>query len=261
MEKARIKVILSYQQVIFREGIHFILSGEEDFEVTGEAIGHREAFGLVEANPPDVVVLGEGDDRAAAGEIIRRIKRMYPSVGLVLIAGRNDDETIFDSLTGGVGAVLTPDTAPEQMLDAIRNVAGGRLPAADSLLTPVLAARALADFKDLATLNERMGIAMAQLSRKETEILTGIAAGTGIEKVESGLNLTGEAIKDQLRTILQKLVANDRIRTVITEVQRGLPSFIPGLLKGESASQEFLTRAEFNAFKDGLTARFKSLVS
>jgi DNA-binding NarL/FixJ family response regulator len=46
MEK--IKVFLSDPQVFFREGIHFILSGEDDFEVTGETTNNDEAFSLIE---------------------------------------------------------------------------------------------------------------------------------------------------------------------------------------------------------------------
>jgi len=56
MEK--IKVFLSDPQVLFREGIHFILSGEEDFEVTGETTSNEEAFAFLEANPPNVAIRG-----------------------------------------------------------------------------------------------------------------------------------------------------------------------------------------------------------
>jgi DNA-binding NarL/FixJ family response regulator len=55
MEK--VKVFLSDPQILFREGIHFILSGEEDFEVTGETTSNEEAFTLIEANPPNIAVL------------------------------------------------------------------------------------------------------------------------------------------------------------------------------------------------------------
>lgn len=259
MEK--IKVILSHPQVIFREGIHFVLSGEEDFEVAGEATGNREAFELIEANPPGIAILSQNDGKDSGAEMTRRIKRIYPSVGVVLITGQYNSESVFNSLTSGVSAYLTPDIEPERLVAVIRDVVQGRLPAVEELLTPALAARTLADFQDLATLSERMGITMAQPSPKEAEILNSIVSGDGIGSVAARLNLAEEIVRNHLRIILQKLVANDRVRTVITEVQRSLPSLIPGGLHRGGGPREYLTRAELNDFKDSLMAGFKSLVS
>lgn len=259
MEK--IKVILSHPQVIFREGIHFILSGEEDFEVAGETTGNREAFELIEANPPDVAILSQNDGKVSGAEMTRRIKRIYPSVAVVLITDKDDSEQIFTSLASGVSAYLAPDTEPERLIAVIRDVAHGGLPVVEALVTPALAARTLADFKDLATLNERLGITMAQLSKKEAEILNGIVSSSGIGQVATKLNLTEQVVRNHLRIILQKLVVNDQVRAIIAEAQRSLPSLIPGVLKGKGAPAEYLTRAEFNDFKDSLMARFKSLVS
>ncbi len=259
MEK--ISVILSHPQVIFREGIHFVLSGEENFEVAGETTSNREALELIEANPPDIAILSQNDDKVPAAEMTRRIKRIYPSVAVVLITDKNDSEQIFTSLMSGVSAYLTPDTDPERLVAVISDVAQGRLPIVEALLTPALAARTLADFEDPATLNEPMGMMMTKLSRKETEILNCIVSGSGIESVVAKLNLTEEAIRNHLRDILKKLVANDRVRVVMAEAQKILPSLTPGALKGRGGPPDFLTRAEFIEFKGSLMARLKSLIT
>ena len=78
MEK--IKVILSDIQVLFREGIHFILSGEEDFEVTGEASNNEEAMALIDTSPPDIAILGMQNRRLLGPDITQRVwlmRRMY----------------------------------------------------------------------------------------------------------------------------------------------------------------------------------------
>jgi DNA-binding NarL/FixJ family response regulator len=260
LKMEKIKVILSCPQVIFREGIHFILSGEEDFEVAGETTGNKEAFDLIEANPPHIAILSQADGKSDCAEITRRIKVSYPAVSVVLITDKNDNEQLFPAIVSGISASFTPDTDPEHMLAVIRDVAQGRLPIVEALLTPPLAARTLADFQDLATLNERLGISMAQLSRKETEILSSIVSGGGIEQVAAKLNLTEEAVRNHLRTVLQKLAANDRNRAIIEKTQMTLSSLIPRLTKGNGEAQEYLTRAEFNEFKNILMAGFKSLV-
>jgi DNA-binding NarL/FixJ family response regulator len=257
LKMEKIKVILSYPQVIFREGIHFVLSGEEDFEVAGETSGNQEVLELIEANPPNVVILSQADKKSDSAEITRRIRWSYPSVAVILIAEKDDSEGIFPAIISGTSAIMTPDTDPERVVAVIREVAQGRLPVVEALATPALAARALADFQDLATLNERLGISMAQLSKKETEILTGIAAGGGIGQVAAKLSLSEEVVRDHLRAVLNKLVTNDRNREIIEKTQMTLPSL---MFKGNREPSQYLTRAEFDEFKASLMAGLKSLI-
>ena len=66
----RIKIFLSDPQVLFREGIHFILSGEDDFEVTGEATSNEETLNHIENNPPTVVILNMQDKKVSGPEIV-----------------------------------------------------------------------------------------------------------------------------------------------------------------------------------------------
>ena len=68
MEK--VKVILSDPQVLFREGIHFILSGEDEFEVTGETTSNEEALDLIESNPPDIAFISMQDGITHQGGLI-----------------------------------------------------------------------------------------------------------------------------------------------------------------------------------------------
>jgi DNA-binding NarL/FixJ family response regulator len=256
----KFKVILSCPQVIFREGIHFILSGEEDFEVSGETTGNREALELIEANPPDIVILSQADGKSDCAEVTRRIKGKYPAVSVILITGQSDSQTLFPAIVSGISAMFAPDIDPEQMLSVMRETAKGLLPVVEALLAPDVALRIIADFKDLATLNERLGITMAQLSKKEAEILNAIASGSALGQVAAKLNLSEDAVRNHLRTILQKLTANDRNRAIIEKTQVNLTSLVPGDSKSNGESREYLTRAEFNEFKNVLMAGLKSLV-
>jgi DNA-binding NarL/FixJ family response regulator len=260
LKMRKIKVILSYPQVIFREGIHFILSGEEDFEVIGEATDNREAFELIELNPPDIAILGQKDDKISGTAMTRRIKQVYPLVSVILIAGGEDTGHEFGALLSGVSAVITQDSGPEDLVTVIKDVARGRLPVVELLLVPTLAARALVDFQDLATLSGRLGIPVAQPTKKETEILGSIASGSAIGQVAAGLNLKEETVRDRLRIILYKLTANDRTRAVIEQARLTLPMFISAPLTAGAGPQGYLTKDEFEEFKESLTARFRSLI-
>jgi DNA-binding NarL/FixJ family response regulator len=257
MTMEKIKVILASPQVIFREGIHFILSGEEDFEVASETTENNEVFGLIEGGPANIVILSQGDKKSDVAEVTRRIKQNYPSVAVILIADKGAGEAVFPAMVSGVSAVISSDADPETMVEEIRKAAQGKLPVVENLLVPALAGRALAEFQDLATLNERLGIAMAQLSKKESEVLTSIASGNDLMQTASRLSLSEDWARDYLRAVLQKLVANDRTRALIEKTQMSLPSLYNLSLKG-GQSAEYLTRAEFEEFKSKINEAFRS---
>ncbi len=259
MEK--IKVFLSDPQILFREGIHFILSGEDDFEVTGETTSNEEAFTLIEANPPNIAILSMQNGKFNGPEITRRIKRGLPSVSVILITDKSDEEQLFAAMKSGASAYLTKDTEPEYLLDIIRVVAQGSQPIMEDLLTPGLASRALTEFKDVATLSEQLDNLLASLAPKETDILSSLADGNGIEQVAAKLDMNEETIRRNLRSILNKLVANDQAQALIETAQRSLPSIIGGAVKAGGPSVEYVTKEEFNEFKDNLMERLKSFIS
>src|SRR4030042_1844076 len=258
MEK--IKVFLSDQQVLFREGIHFILSGEDEFEVTGETTSNEEAFTFIEANPPNIAILNVSDIKTSGFDITRRIRRNLPSVFVILIMDNKDPEKIFAAIKSGASACLTKDTEPEHLLDVIRVVAQGSFPVMEELLTAGLASMILTEFADIAAINEQFDNLLANLAPKETKILNSIAAGNNIEQISVKLDMSEETIRRSIRLILNKLVSNDQARTVIEAAQRSLPSIIRGSGKRDGKSIEYVTKAEFNEFKDHLMERLKSLI-
>jgi len=255
MEK--IKVFLSDPQVLFREGMHFTLSAEEDLEVTGETTNNKEALAYIEADPPNIVILnikdGELDGPAAA----RRIKRSLPSVAVMLVTDRDEEGLLLAAVKCGASAYLTKDSDPEYLLDLIRVIAQGSQPIIESLLVPAVASGTLKEFEALAPLGERLGNVLARLSPREVEVLGSIAAGKNVEQIATSLNCNEETIRKHLRSIMNKLVANDQTRAVIDVAQQGLPSMAPGVDSGAG----YVTRKEFDDFKEALIKRFSSLIS
>jgi DNA-binding NarL/FixJ family response regulator len=258
MEK--VKVFLSDPQVLFREGIHFILSGEEDFEVIGETTTNDEAYTLIEANPPHVAVLAMQDKKTGGPEITRRIRRGLPSVSVILTTERKEDEKIFESIKSGASACLTKDAEPDQLLDTIRVVSQGNLPIAAELQSPGVSAMALAEFEVIGELNQQMDNLLARLTAKETQVLESIAAGHSAAQTAARLAISEDTVARHFRLVLNKLVANDQAQAVIEAAQRSLPSIIRRPLKKDGKAVEYVSRAEFNEFKDHLMERLKSLL-
>lgn len=253
----RIKVFLSDPQVLFREGIHFTLSAEEDLEVTGETTNNEEAFAFIKANPPNIVILNMENDKLDGPTVTRRIKRNLPSVSVMLVTDKDEEELPFLAVKCGASAYLTKDIDPEHLLDLIRVVSQGGQPIIEPLLMPTLASRIIKEFEALSPLSEQLGNMLARLSSREAEILDSITAGNDIGQIATSLNCNEETIREILRSVVSKLVANDQAQTVIELVQERLPSIALGV----DPAARYVTKREFNEFKETLAKHFRSLIS
>lgn len=256
----KIKVFLSDPQILFREGIHFILSGEDDFEVTGETTSNEETLKHVTATPPNVVVLSMKDAKISGAEATRRIKRDFASVSVIITLDTKEDAALFSAIKAGASACITKDTDPEYLLDVIRVVAQGSQPIIDEMLTPGLATMILNEFKDITTLNQELDNLLANLTDKEIALLNSIVAGSTLEQICEKLEMTEEAVRRHLRLINNKLVGNEQSRALIEAAQRSLPSIIRGSGADHTGTGDYVTKTEFNEFKDLLMERLKSLV-
>ncbi|OGO41531.1 MAG: hypothetical protein A2137_06175 [Chloroflexi bacterium RBG_16_58_8] len=257
----KVKVFLSDPQVLFREGIHFILSGEDDFEVTGETTNNDEATSLIEVNPPNIAILSLDDPKTDGCQATRRIRRNLPSVNVILIMDKKDDARLFEVIKCGASAFFTKDADPDSLLDVIRVVAQGNQPIIDELLTPAIAAKMIAEFEDVATINRQMDNLLAGLAAKEAQIFSGIAAGNSLQQVAAKLDVNEENVRRNLRLALGKLVNNEQAKVIFEAAQRSLPSLIRGPAKVEGRPGEYVTRSEFNEFKEALFSRLKSIIS
>jgi DNA-binding NarL/FixJ family response regulator len=258
MEKAR--VFLSDPQVLFREGIHFILSGEDDFEVVGETTSNEDALTHIMANPPNIAILSMHNGKYDGPEITRRIKRSLPSVSVILIMEKADNTQLFQAIKSGASACLTKNSDPDYLLDIIRVVSQGSHPAIDTLLQKDIAAMVLAEFKDVAELNADFDNILAPLGPRETELLETIVAGKTIEQISVELDTSEENTRRSLRVILSKLVANDQSRTLFETAQRSIPLMMRNVSRTPGTGGDYITREEFNEFKESLMERLKSLL-
>jgi len=253
----KINVFLADWQVLFREGIHFTLCGEEDMEVIGEATNNKEALSFIETNPPRIAVLNIDHDKPSGVEATRRIKRNLPSVLVILVTDIDDEEHLFSAVKCGASAYVTKDIDPNDLVNLIRKVAQGAQPISEALFRPEIASQVINEFEVFASIGEQVEDLFARLSPAETDILRRIAEGGSSEQIAQALDIDKEAIEHHLELILSKLVANDHNRGLIEAVQRGLPSIIPGVGKPPA---EYVTKEEFDAFTEGLGERLKSII-
>ena len=257
MEK--VTVFLADWQVLFREGIHFTLSGEEDFEVIGEATTSEEALDFIEKNPPGVAIFNADWGKPSGIEITRRIKQNLPSVAVILVMDSHNDEQIFLAMKSGASAYLTKEADPDELVNTIRKVVQGEYPISQALLRPEIASRVIDEFETFSLISKEVGDLLAHLLPVEVEILRHIADGSLLEEITKALKIGEDAIRRHLDLILGKLVANDRSREVIEAAQSNLPSIISRISRPRE-TEDYITKDEFAEFKQTITERLKAFL-
>lgn len=256
MEK--ITVFLADWQVLFREGIHFTLSGEEDMEVIGEDVDNEQALTFIETNPPQVAILNATHDKLNGFEAARQIKQTLPEVSIILVMDNYNEGQLFDALKSGASACLTKDVDPDIVINTIREVVQDKQPISEVIWKPEITSRILDEFTAFTSLGEQVGKLLAHLTPREAEILHQIADGNSREQLASTLSLSDEVIDKRLQSVHHKLVVNDQKLMLIEAAQSVLPAISRVSFTGKPGT-EYITKEEFAAFKESLKERFKFL--
>ena len=253
-----ITVYLADWQVLFREGIHFTLSGEEDIEVIGETTSNEEALSFIETNSPQVAILNANKAKLTGIDITRRVKQNVPSVAIILVTDGENEELLFSAIKSGASACVTKDIDPGELLNIIREVAQGGQPIRTALLKPELALRTLDEFEACSLISQQVGNLLARLAPREAEILSHVGEGKSDQEIASTLGVGEGNIYHQLGTIVSKMVANDHSRQLIETAQRSLTA-LGARTPLEHPEIEYITRDEFAEFKDNLKKSLESL--
>ena len=136
------RVLIVDDQSLVRAGFRMILEAEEDIEIVGEAADGLTAILAARETEPDVILMDVRMPNVDGLEATRRLLEGKESGPRILILTTFDlDEYVYEALRAGASGFLLKDTPPEQLVEAIRVVAGG-----DALLAPQITRRVIAEF-------------------------------------------------------------------------------------------------------------------
>jgi DNA-binding NarL/FixJ family response regulator len=257
MNMDKITVFLADWQVLFREGIHFTLSGEEDIEVIGEDVSNEQALAFIESSPPQVAILNASHDKVNGFEATKQIKQTLPEVAIILVMDNYNEGQLFDALRSGASACFTKDVDPEVVISTVREAAKGGQPISEVIWRPEIASRILDDFTASSSFGEQVGRLLAHTTIRETETLQQIADGNSKEQITSTLAVSEAELDKRMRSVLCKLVGNEQKLMLIELAQRSLPAISRTGSNGK-AGTEYITKEEFEAFMESMQERFNS---
>ncbi len=216
----RVRVLLADDQALVRAGFAMILEAQPDIDVVGEAANGREAVALAEQLRPDVILMDirmpELDGIAATAAITAAL----PDVRVLVLTTFDLDDYVYDALHAGASGFLLKDVGREELVAAVRVIAGG-----DALLAPSVTRRLLSDFVRRRP-SQATGPAVDALTNRERDTLALLAQGLSNAQIAEQMFVSEHTVKTHVGNVLHKLALRDRIHAVIYAYERGL--VVPG---------------------------------
>jgi DNA-binding NarL/FixJ family response regulator len=211
-----IRVLVVDDQALVRAGFRQLLERQDDVEVVGEASDGAEAVELGRRLRPDVVVMDIRMPNVDGLEATRRLLASSPGPRVLMLTTFDLDEYVFEALRAGASGFLLKDSAPEELVSAVRLVAEG-----EALLAPSVTRRVIEEFAR-GTGPPRAHPGIEELTPREREVLLLVARGLSNAEIAAELFLTAGTVKSHVASILRKLSARDRVQAVIVAFEAGL---------------------------------------
>jgi DNA-binding NarL/FixJ family response regulator len=217
-EASLIRVVLADDQGLVSAGFRALLDAQDDIEVVGEAADGEAAARLAAELSPDIVLMDirmPGMDGLAATRRIADDERSA-RVRVVILTTFGLDEYVFEAIRSGASGFLVKDTEPEELVQAVRVVAGG-----DALLSPGVTKKLIAEFAARAKEPEATE-GLEELTDREREVLALVAEGLSNDEIGERLIVSPATAKTHVSRAMGKLGARDRAQLVVIAYESGL---------------------------------------
>jgi DNA-binding NarL/FixJ family response regulator len=210
-----IRVLVADDQSMVRSGFRMLLSREEDIEVVAEASNGLEAVEKAGRFRPTVVLMDIRMPELDGLEATRRILAADDAARVLILTTFDLDEYVYEALRAGASGFVLKDDPAEQLLAAIRIVAGG-----EALLSPAITRRVIERFARLPQPAPRKEL--QDLTERELDVLRLIARGLSNAEIGQELFISDTTVKTHITHILQKLDLRDRVQAVVLAYESGI---------------------------------------
>jgi NarL family two-component system response regulator YdfI len=208
-----IRVMITDDHLIVREGLRLILETAEGIDIVGEASDGAECLQLVPELKPNVILMDLQMPRMDGITAIGHLRREHPEIAIVILTTFNEDDLMVRGLQAGARGYLLKDTSRENLLDTIQAAAKG-----ETLLKPEILARVLSAKPASASAPQNE----STLTERELEVLQSAARGERNKEIAYKLGITERTVKAHLASIYQKFNVDSRAAAVAVGAQKGL---------------------------------------
>jgi DNA-binding NarL/FixJ family response regulator len=191
-----IRIAIIEDDATIREGYAFLLGNEPQFDIVGTFDSYEQAERKLPAILPNIVLLDVQLPGISGVDAIPKIKKLLPLAQVLILTVYESEEVIFSALKNGASGYLTKNTPADKIMAAIKEVVNG-----GGAMSTGVAKLVMQSFqKNMAS----------PLTKRETEILEGIAGGKSRRKIAADLFIDLETVKTHIKNIYHKLDVNSK---------------------------------------------------
>ncbi|MET0494293.1 MAG: response regulator transcription factor [Actinoplanes sp.] len=212
-----IKVLIADDQAMVREGFGALLAAQPDLLVVGNAADGAAAVAATRRLNPDVVLMDVRMPVLDGLAATRQLLTLGATVKVLILTTFDLDDYVYEALRAGASGFLLKDAPAADLVNAVRVVAAG-----EALLAPSVTRRLIAEFAARPRSERPRPTALTALTPRETEVLRLLAEGLSNPEIAARLTVTEETVKTHVSRLLAKLGLRDRAQAVVFAYESGL---------------------------------------
>jgi len=211
---AKIRVLLTDDHTLFRQGLRTLLAAEPDIEVVGEASNASDAVAFVHEVRPDVVLMDVGMPGLSSFEATRQIRKQRPETRVIFLSMYDDEDYLSESVEIGASGYILKESPADQLVSAIREVHRG-----GNYLSPRLLTRLVDDFRVQNRSSARQP-RFGTLTKREREIMKLLAEGKSVKEAATEFNLSVKTVEAHKFNMMRKLDIHNKAQLVQYAIQK-----------------------------------------
>jgi DNA-binding NarL/FixJ family response regulator len=211
--KGPLRILLADDHVVVRHGLKMVIEDQEDLTVVAEAGDGESAVRQALQLEPDVIVMDISMPGMNGLVATRKLRQARPNAAIVTLTRHTDDAYLQELLRAGVSGYVLKQSAPAELVQAIRAAAAGR-----QYIDSALTARVAAAFAAKAPRQTRP---RAGISDREAEVLRLIASGHSNKEIAARLALSVKTVEAHKANAMRKLDLTGRIDIVNYAILQG----------------------------------------
>ncbi|MGD9582347.1 MAG: response regulator [Lysobacterales bacterium] len=211
-----ISVCLVDDQTLVRAGIRSLLELSDSIRVVAEASDGAQAIEVIPRVKPDVVLLDMRMPNRSGLDVLKELQANGQLPPTIILTTFDDEQLVLAGIKAGAKGYLLKDVSLEQLVSAVKTVAGG-----GTLVKPAVTQRLLAGLEHMQ--NQFASLEQPDpLTDRETEILRLMAGGYSNKEIANSLGVAEGTVKNHVSNILSKLGVRDRTRAVLKAFEIGI---------------------------------------
>jgi DNA-binding NarL/FixJ family response regulator len=200
----KLRILIAEDHSTVREGFRLIIEAQEDMEVIGEAGDGRAAVELAQALQPDIVLMDISMPELNGLKAAAKLKRVAPDIKILTLTRHTDTAYLNELLQAGVSGYVLKQSAPDELICAIRAVANG-----GNYLDPAITGKVFKGYAEKQS-NLRGNTSGQSLTERESEVLRHIALGYSNNEIAEEMDISVKTVEAHKANALKKLDMQSR---------------------------------------------------